>query len=395
MFSSIKRKELVSSHRFEHVAQYFSHKSGLCIFEMNQQWRILSWWNEKETSTQIPDNNFTRQMPDLPFCGGWVGWIQYDGTPFFWKTNGAIMYHIPTQKYTVVGEEDFFTEALHGLKRQQSFIFERKSVIIPPPTEEDRLWFCTQINTLKEAIHDGMVYQANLSRRSKGFVIQTPLPHYLYLQQNNPARFGAYLQFANTQVISNSPELFVHSTNENPIIAHSQPIKGTAKNKQREHLWMDKKERSELTMIADLVRNDLGKVAQNGTVFTKARSLRHCGDLLHAEQSIYAHLRSEITVQQLLKAIFPAGSITGAPKRSAMKYISDLERHERKLYTGAIGWITSPQHCYFNVAIRTLQIEDTHTHLHVGCGIVYDSEPQKEWDESVAKGNALSKLLFT
>ena len=148
-------------------------------------------------------------------------------------------------------------------------------------------------------------------------------------------------------------------------------------------------------MIADLVRNDLGKVAQNGTVFTKARSLRHCGDLLHAEQSIYAHLRSEITVQQLLKAIFPAGSITGAPKRSAMKYISALERHERKLYTGAIGWITSIQHCYFNVAIRTLQIEDTHTHLHVGCGIVYDSEPQKEWEESVAKGNALSKLLFT
>jgi len=148
-------------------------------------------------------------------------------------------------------------------------------------------------------------------------------------------------------------------------------------------------------MIADLVRNDMGKIAQKGTVFTKARSLRHCGDLLHAEQSIYAHLRSEITVEKLLESMFPAGSITGAPKKSAMKYIEQLERHDRNLYTGAIGWIASIQHCHFNVAIRTLQIKDKHTHLHVGCGIVYDSQPKKEWDESVAKGNALSKLLFT
>ena len=148
-------------------------------------------------------------------------------------------------------------------------------------------------------------------------------------------------------------------------------------------------------MIADLVRNDLGKIAQKGTVFTKARMLRHCGDLLHAEQSIYAHLVSDITVKKILLSTFPAGSITGAPKKSAMNYIAQLERHERTLYTGAIGWISSIQHCHFTVAIRTLYIERQRTHLHVGCGIVYDSEPQKEWEESIAKGNALSKLLFT
>ena len=187
----------------------------------------------------------------------------------------------------------------------------------------------------------------------------------------------------------------MHSTNLNPVIAHSQPIKGTAKGKDRTSLWLDTKERAELTMIADLVRNDLGKIAQNGTIFTKARTLRHCGDLLHAEQSVYARLRTEITVQELLHATFPAGSITGAPKKSAMDYIEKLERHDRKLYTGAIGWISSTHHCHFNVAIRTLFIEDQETHLHVGCGIVYDSDPEKEWDESVAKGNALSKLLFT
>ena len=395
MFLSINRKEIVVPKPFEQMAHCFAHKRGLCIFEKNQQWRILSWWNENETTNTIPFSSFQAQYHDLPFSGGWVGWIQYNGTPFFWKTDGAIIYHVPTQKYTVVGTNAFYQEALYGISQNRTSATERKSVMIPPATKEDQLWFCSQITKLRQAIHKGMVYQANLSRRSKSFVIETPLSHYLHIQKNNPARFGAYLQFENIQVISNSPELFVHSSNSNPVIAHSQPIKGTAKGKERKQLWMDKEERAELTMISDLVRNDLGKIAKKGTVFTKARSLRHCGDLLHAEQSIYAHLRSEVTVEQLLTSIFPAGSITGAPKKSAMQYIKQLERHERKLYTGAIGWISSVHHCHFNVAIRTLYVENQQAHLHVGCGIVYDSEPQKEWSESVAKGNALSKLLFT
>ncbi|MAA78061.1 MAG: hypothetical protein CL916_02290 [Deltaproteobacteria bacterium] len=395
MFSSLKRKEIVVSKPFELVAYHFIYKKGLCIFEVNQQWRIISWWNESETTNDIPSSNFIAQYHDLPFCGGWVGWIQYNGTPFFWKTDGAIVYHIPTQKYTVVGSSSFLAEALYGINHHHTAIPKRQPAIVPTVTKEDQLWFCSQITKLREAIHQGMVYQANLSRRSKAFTITSPLSHYLHIQKNNPARFGAYLQFDNIQVISNSPELFVHSTKCNPVIAHSQPIKGTAKEKNREQLWSDTKERAELTMIADLVRNDLGKIAQNGTVFTKARALRHCGDLLHAEQSIYAHLQSQITVKKLLQAMFPAGSITGAPKKSAMEYIALLERHERKLYTGAIGWISSIKHCHFTVAIRTLYIENQRTHLHVGCGIVYDSEPQKEWDESIAKGNAISKLLFT
>ena len=395
MFSSIKRKELCIPQSFEMVANHFAHKKGLCIFEMNQQWRILSWWNEKNTTNTIPSSEFLPQYNDIPFTGGWVGWIEYNGTPFFWKTEGAIVYNIPTQRYIVVGTDRFYQEAIQSITSHHTSVRDRKPVNVPQATREDQLWFCSQIKKLQKAIHNGMVYQANLSRRSKPFIVQTPLSHYLHIQKHNPARFGAYLQFEHIQVISNSPELFVHSTNSNPVIAHSQPIKGTSKRHGRERLWTDRKERAELTMIADLVRNDLGKIAKKGTVFTKARSLRHCGDLLHAEQSVYAHLRSEITVRRILDSTFPAGSITGAPKKSAMEYIALLERHERKLYTGAIGWIVSANHCHFNVAIRTLHVEHQCSHLHVGCGIVYDSQPLREWEESVAKGNALSKLLFT
>ena len=253
MFSSIKRKEIFISSSFELVAHYFAHKKGLCIFEVNQQWRILSWWNETGTTNDIPSSGFLNQYHDLPFSGGWVGWIQYNGTPFFWSTDGAIVYHIPTQKYTVVGTKNFMKEALHGIHHHHHRIPDRKPVVIPDATREDKLWFCDQITKLRKAIHDGMVYQANLSRRSKSFVVQTPLSHYFHIQKNNPARFGAYLQFEDIQVISNSPELFVHSTNSSPVIAHSQPIKGTAIGKERKRLWMDKKERAELTMIADLV----------------------------------------------------------------------------------------------------------------------------------------------
>lgn len=398
MVSTKKTKPIHIPVSFEMAAHAFVHKEGLCIFELNNQWRIISWWNGRETTTDIPSSNFRVPVHEVPFSGGWVGWIQYPDPKieaFFWKTDGSIAYHIPTQTYTIVGTSDFCREANLGLNKHPSSVPSKKSVLVPNSTLADKSWFCDQVTTLRRAIYEGMVYQANLSRRSKAFAISQPLYHYLHIQKNNPARCGGYLQFGHTQVISNSPELFLNSSGQDPVILHSQPIKGTTKLGQREFLWNNKKEKSELTMIADLMRNDFGRIAKTGSIFTNSRSLRRCGDLLHAQQSIYAHVQPETTVSQILEATFPAGSITGAPKKSAMKYISELERHPRKLYTGAIGWISSPKHCHFNVAIRTLFIEHTHTHLHVGCGIVYNSQPEKEWEESISKGNALSKLLFT
>jgi len=385
--------------KFFDIAQYFAYKNGLCIFELDSEWRILSWWNEQHTCTNIHTIPLTSQEHNirLPFIGGWVGWMKYPVPQidhFFWKTDGAICLHIPSRVYHIIGTPEFCREAQKALLSPVIPRYHRKKVKIPTPNRENEALFCDSVDTLRQAIRDGMVYQTNLAWRSQPFRITTPLAHYLHLQHHNPARFGCYLQFNDTQVISNSPELFLRSWGS-PKIIHSQPIKGTALRGNYSALWNDPKERAELTMIADLVRNDLGKIAAAGSVHTHHRKLRRCGDLLHAEQSIYAQMDTNKNIFDVLKATFPAGSITGAPKKSAIQYIDRLEPFTRGLYTGAVGFFSDHDIQHFNVAIRTLFVEQEETHLYVGCGIVHDSNPQKEWEESLAKGNALSKILFT
>ena len=401
MFMTEKRQVFLLHHpkKFDALAYDCADKPGLCIFEIHNTWRVLSWWNGREMSHEFPPLEAPQNaLIELPFWGGWVGWITYPHPQqqiLFWKTDGAICYHIKNKVYHVVGTTDFCRDAQIAIKCHSKPIPARDPVYIPSPKVQEQKLFCHQVQSLKQAIYDGMVYQANLSRRSEVFFLPNPLLHYLHIQEHNKAQLGAYLQFGDQQVLSNSPELFLHSFGLETIYMHSQPIKGTSQTNERTRLWKDNKERSELTMIADLVRNDLGKVARIGSVFTKHRSLRRCGDLLHAEQSIFAQLAPEFNIIQAIKAIFPAGSITGAPKKSAMQYIASLEQYPRGLYTGSVGFFCDTNHCHFNVAIRTLFIERKQTHLHVGCGIVYNSNPQKEWEESIAKGNALSKLLFT
>jgi anthranilate/para-aminobenzoate synthase component I len=401
MFMKAKRQHIRLNHpkKFDITAHEFSHKTGLCIFELDNTWRILSWWNQQDHRSSIPQEKNQQQNDEIaPFSGGWVGWMKYPlpkEDVFFWKTDGGICYHIPTQTYHIIGSSEFCREAQLGIMAHPKSSPYRQPVLIPPTIAEDQNRFCRQVEELRTAIRLGKVYQANLSRRSKRFVLQNPLSHYLYIHKHNQARFGCYMQFENKQVISNSPELFLRSFGTDQVLLHSQPIKGTAQQKKRQELWDDKKEKAELTMIVDLVRNDLGKIAKIGSVFTKSRALRRCGDLLHAEQSIYAQLDPEKNIIHAINSLFPAGSITGAPTISAMQYISELEEHPRNLYTGSVGFIANNNTCHFNVAIRTLFIENEKTHLHVGCGIVHDSQPQREWQESIAKGNALSKLLFT
>ena len=209
MFSSIREKNS-SAHCFEHVAQYFSHKSGLCIFEMNQQWRSVAGGTKKRHQPKFP----TIILPDrcttfLSVEDGLAGFSMM--ALLFSGNQWGHHVPIPTQKYTVVGEEDFFKEALHGLKRQQSFIFERKSVIIPPPTEKDRLWFCTQINTLKRPFT--MAWSIKQTFHVAQRLCDTnPFATLSLSSAKQSSSIWCISQFANTQVISNSPELFVHST---------------------------------------------------------------------------------------------------------------------------------------------------------------------------------------
>jgi para-aminobenzoate synthetase component 1 len=250
------------------------------------------------------------------------------------------------------------------------------------------------VGTILEAIQQGEVYQVNLAWEHTDVLLDDAAGAWLAIRQSNPAHYGAYLRCGETEIISNSPELFLEVDRASGRF-QSRPIKGTAPMVPgaRELLESSPKERAELTMIVDLVRNDLGRVAQPGTVQAKARTIRKCGDLWHAEQAVTAKLRPGADALDALAAAFPPGSVTGAPKVKAMEVIHRLEPGPRGVYTGAIGWLSDSGDARFSVAIRTATVREGRARFHVGAGIVADSQPEREWEETLAKAQALAVSL--
>ena len=220
------------------------------------------------------------------------------------------------------------------------------------------------------------------------------------MNESNPSKHGCFWKTPTEILLCNSPELFLSITADGHV--ESLPIKGTHGDvedpESYEKLWESPKERAELTMIVDMMRNDISIVAQYGSVKADDRKIRQCGDLLHAEQKVNGQLREEISILQAVYACFPPASVTGAPKESAIKYIQDLEPVQRGWYTGSFGFIDTRGHSTWNVLIRTLQgtandDNSMNAHLNIGAGIVYDSDPVAEWEETMAKGRAIERVL--
>jgi len=266
-----------------------------------------------------------------------------------------------------------------------------------PPNHVERSDHYTEgVRSILNHVHAGDVYQVNLSWEQSAIPIEDAIAAWLGLRSDNPAARGCYLRQAGVEVLSNSPELFLSVDGQERTV-QSIPIKGTAPfsggEAAKNSLEISPKERAELTMIVDLVRNDLGRVAIPGSVETDPREIRQCGDLWHAEQRVKATLSANKDAISAVAAAFPPGSVTGAPKVRAMEVIHHLETVPRGIYTGAIGWFSDDGRAHFNVAIRTATASAEKTHFHVGAGIVSDSSPDLEWQETVAKGNALHQWL--
>ncbi|MEC7984507.1 MAG: chorismate-binding protein, partial [Myxococcota bacterium] len=342
---------LYSSRSFNSIIDGFSAKEGLAIFELDCHWRICSWWDGEHIARSYTDlEGWLRFRKDgayhfLPLIGGALGWIAYDQgiegedlpqkssqieNMLFWSCSGAICYEITSGAYHIIGSKRFCDEAKSGFE-QPSVKQRANAVSIPSPSILQKDVYTRSVQTLLEEIREGRVYQANLSWKSQTFHIRNPLAHYQKLQRYNPARFGAFLQFESHTIVSNSPELYLRAHKNQKICLESIPIKGTAVRSRegKEQLWTSEKEKAELTMIVDLVRNDLGRVAEVGSIHTHHRAIRRCGDLYHAEQKIHAQLKEERSLIDAIRATFPPGSITGAPKIAAMKLIYELEPHAR------------------------------------------------------------------
>ncbi len=268
------------------------------------------------------------------------------------------------------------------------------------------------VERAKQYINAGDIYQVNLSQRFQTQIETSPYEIYKRLRDINPASFSSYLRFDNKHIISSSPERFL-SLQNTPDSAGKQsdgmvrkiqtrPIKGTRprskdediNKKMREELLSSKKDDAELAMIVDLERNDLGRVCNYNTVkVTENKSLEEHPTVYHLVATVEGELHSRYDAIDLLKATFPGGSITGAPKVRAMQIIDELEPTKRSVYTGAMGYLSFNGNIDLNIAIRTFLVKDDHIFFQVGGGIVADSNPEDEYQETLHKARALIETL--
>lgn len=255
------------------------------------------------------------------------------------------------------------------------------------------------IKRIQRYIHEGDCYQVNFARRFSVESQGDPWIAYRRLRQLNPAPYGAYLNTPGCQVLSSSPERFLHS---HAGMVETRPIKGTCPRglnpvqdlRLAGVLQNSEKDRAENLMIVDLMRNDLGKVCVPGSIeVPELFKLESFIRVHHLVSTIRGRLAADQTPVTLLRACFPGGSITGAPKLRAMQIIEELEPHRRGVYCGAIGYIGFDGAMDTNIAIRTLQCSRGMMHLWAGGGIVADSDPEEEYQETYHKAAALLDLL--
>ncbi len=263
----------------------------------------------------------------------------------------------------------------------------------------DRAAYLDAVASVRASILEGDVYQVNLSQRFAAPYPGDPAALYGRLRALNPAPFAALVETGDAAVLSSSPERFL-SVDDG--LVETRPIKGTRRRtgdpehdaRARADLAAAEKDAAELAMIVDLQRNDLGRVAAYGSVeVVDPGALEEYATVLHRVAIVRARLAAGRTTEDLLRATFPGGSITGAPKIAAMEVIEALEKVRRGIFTGSIGWIGVDGDLDLNIAIRTLVVEGGEAHFHVGGGIVLDSDPAEEYQETLTKGRALAAAL--
>ena len=251
---------------------------------------------------------------------------------------------------------------------------------------------------IRELIRQGEVYQVNLSHEMFIEGLFNPYDIFYRLVQCNPSSFSAYMYFQDFSIVSSSPERLLSKSKD---ILETRPVKGTAPRssksntdrENREYLLSSEKEKAELLMITDLARNDLGKVSEVATVEVPAMfSLDSYQNVFHMHSKITSKIRKGISPVSSLRAVFPGGSVTGCPKLRAQEVIAELEKRPREIYTGSIGYLWENDFD-FNIAIRTLLFYQNILSLQIGGAIVFDSDPEKEFEETLYKGASIFTTL--
>ncbi len=375
------------------------------------------------------EDGFGNKLPKGIFCGGWAGYFSYELGRYIEKLpatttddlrmplihlcfyDKVIAYdHIEKTSWVLILQLSEDTETpQEKFGRLEKLLADSQKIDIrkPVPVDIEKLdfskilcnmdkdYYLETIKKIRRYIYDGEVYQINFSQRFECDYTARPIELYHWQNHYNPSPYAAYIDDGKFHIVSASPEMFITITDG---IIRTKPIKGTRpllndlqiNAKNFNELLHSEKEQAELNMIIDLERNDLGRICKYGTIkVVQPRTIETYPTVFHAVATVEGQLRKEIRFCDILKAMFPGGSITGAPKIRAMEIIDQTEPTARGVYTGSIGFIGIDGSVCLNIAIRTIIIAGKRAFIQTGGGIVADSNAQAEWQETITKARAL------
>lgn len=405
--------------------------------------KLITEWDQPGPALDLL--NFEKNVlpvNHLPhFWGGWVGFIGYEAGAWFeslpvkessennlpdfifMEVERLFLYDHIAEDFKFIlspktdGTGSSFDELNLEIKKVWENIYrvlhdikERKKTdvvsqpLIPLPSNRlksnlSEADYSERVEKVKSYIQEGDIYQANIAQKFETYFNGNSFELYGRLRKVNPSPFSGYLNFQNFSLVSSSPERLVkvheHNIETRPI-AGTRP-RGQAEDEDKElsrELLLNPKERAEHLMLVDLERNDLGRICKAGSVsLTDFMFLEKYSHVSHIVSNIKGDLKQGVCVYDILKSVFPGGTITGCPKIRCMEIISELEPVMRGPYSGSFGYIGFGPYMDLNIIIRSIVVCDEIASFHVGAGIVADSDPQKEYQETMDKAAAMIQAL--
>ena len=368
-------------------------------------------------------------LPGLPrFCGGAVGYFGYDAVRWFERVPARSRddLTLPDAVFMFGDVVSVFDNLTHTMKvvtharggddpdaawdaavaRLEDEVRRLRTPLAwtepaggTPPAEPEssvtREAYCAAVERAKEHIRAGDIFQVVLAHRMRAPVRQPAFEHYRALRVTNPSPYMYFLRLGDLSLVGSSPEALVRRTD---AVVEVRPIAGTRPRGRtpeedaalEDELRASEKERAEHVMLVDLGRNDVGRVAEFGTVETNEyMTVERYSQVMHLVSNVRGRARPGLSPLDVVRATFPAGTVSGAPKVRAMEIIEDLEPVRRGVYAGAVGHFDYHGNLDLCIAIRTLVFADGHAWWGAGAGIVADSDPEAEWQETLSKGRAL------
>ncbi len=366
-----------------------------------------------------------------PFPGGAVGYIGYEATAQFEKitfNSSKPSIDIPDSIFVFTRNNIVFDNLMHTIKiicniktdgdpdaeyknaeqeisRIEKLIREYKSsekyckITSPVKSAFSKEKFLSTVEKIKQLIYSGEATQVVLSQQLYADFEGDPFAIYRSLRSINPSPYMVYLDFGDFSIFGASPELMVKVEKNKAVL---RPIAGTRKRgatpeedlELKNDLLSDEKEKSEHLMLVDLARNDLGRIAKPGTVaLTRYMDVEMYSHVMHIVSEVTAELSGDVDVFDVIKAVFPAGTVSGAPKVRAMQIIDELEPVKRNHYAGLMGYFSYTGAFDSCITIRSAAAKNNRIYMQAGAGIVYDSVPEKEYTETLNKAKAVMKAL--